>query len=84
MTKFISYEAEAATLSLYVYKDNDQPPLPDGIEILAECPKELITNDYFGMAFIRNKEFESPTVYIVHRGTVLNPSILLDDIRLFL
>lgn len=46
--------ASISAICLYVYKDKDQPPLPEGVEVLMECPKELISADYFGMAFIRN------------------------------
>lgn len=65
---------ECAAFSLYVYRDQDQPPLPDGWSILVDCPDELQYEGYFAVAFINvttlTPDFSMCDVVIAHRGTV--------------
>lgn len=65
---------ECAAFSLYVYRDQDQPALPDGWSVLFECPSELQYEGYYGMAFIKkNPDGAGGFMYdvaIAHRGTI--------------
>jgi hypothetical protein len=78
----MSYE-EAAFI-LYVYRDEDQPELPMGWEIVTFCPDEFRNVNYFGVAFAKKYQDNVYELVIAHRGTVLSPSVLIDDLLLYL
>ena len=65
---------ECAAFSLYVYRDQDQPPLPEGWNVLVDCPDELRCEGYFATAFIKittiTPDYATCDVVIAHRGTV--------------
>jgi len=62
-----------SAFSLYVYHDQDQPPLPNGWRILFACPNEFQYDGYYGMAFMREIHEDGNVAYdvvIAHRGAV--------------
>ena len=78
---------ECATFSLYVYRDQDQPPLPDGWSVLLDCPSELQHEGYYGIAFINATTVAGETFYdvvIAHRGTVITKDDIWNDVEIFL
>ena len=79
---------ECAAFSLYVYRDQDQPPLPDGWSVLFDCPDELRCEGYYAMAFIGPPEkisgMNSYEVVIAHRGTIISAGDLWSDFEVLL
>src|SRR3990167_4771669 len=66
---------ECAAFSLYVYRDQNQPPLPDAWSVLVDCPDELQYEGYYGIAFIKPIYVGGQTFYdvvIAHRGTIVS------------
>ena len=65
-----------AAFSLDVYRDAGRPPLPDGWQILCDCPSQYQVNGYFGSAYYIIDIDEAygytdifTTIIIAHRGT---------------
>ena len=80
----IPTEKECSALALDVYRDADRPPLPEGYQLLCDCPKELQHDDYFGAAYYVVIDDRSVSVVIAHRGTKINFGNLIDDLLLAL
>ena len=76
---------EAAALSLHVYRDANEPPIPDGWSLLMDCPTEYQLDGYFGAVYSQCIDTEDPLydIVIAHRGTCNFPDVI-EDIEMFI
>jgi len=76
---------EAAAFSLHVYRDSDQPPLPEGWSLLMDCPTAHQLDGYFGAVYAQciDTEDQIYDVVIAHRGTSNFPDFI-EDLELFI
>jgi hypothetical protein len=56
------------SFSLDVYRDPDRPSLPEGWQVLLDCPQDMQENGYFGAAYYAEAS-DTVRVTIAHRGT---------------
>lgn len=74
---------EAAALSLHVYRDKDEPVLPEGWRLILDCPDEYQKEGYFGAVYAKHIEHNIYDIILAHRGTQGFPAVV-EDIELFL
>lgn len=79
-------QAVCSTFALNVYQDNNIKPIPDGYQLLCDCPPEMQQDNYFGQAYYSTSSIGSGIVEVViaHRGTELNFGNIVDDLLLAL
>ncbi len=75
----VSYEeTTAVALARDVYREDNRPPLPEGVTLYLDCPDEYQKDGYFGAAYYFVDKIYGQTIVIAHRGTA-NLDGLIED-----